>query len=155
MKRVVAVVASQSGDPLALAMLEDVVDLVADMSLVRACLVVPDGADPAAGAVVWQGMPVLAVPDRSLGAVVAALAAAEAAEMAAASASRRSACAACSAPARIASASARACASSSSAARRCSSSVRVVTGAAVGPVVVALVAPVALVPPPRRERSAR
>ena len=56
-------------------MLEDVVDLVADMTLVRACLVVPDGSDPAVADVGWPGMPVVAAPDRRLGSVVAALAA--------------------------------------------------------------------------------
>lgn len=75
MNRYVGVLAPASAAPLALAMLEDVVDLVADMTLVRACLVVPEGADPAVADVVWPGMPVVAVPDRTLGAAVTALAA--------------------------------------------------------------------------------
>jgi hypothetical protein len=73
--RYVGVLAPASATPLDLAMLEDVVDLVADMTLVQACLVVPAGSAPAAEDVGWPGMPVVAVPDRSLGTVVAALAA--------------------------------------------------------------------------------
>jgi len=73
--RYVGVVAPISATPLALAMLEDVVDLVADMTLVRACLVVPDGSDPAVGDVIWPDMPKVVVPQRNLGTVVAALAA--------------------------------------------------------------------------------
>lgn len=75
MNRYIGILAPASATPLALAMLEDVVDLVADMTLVRACLVVPDGSDPAVADVVWPGMPVVAVPDRRLGGIAAALAA--------------------------------------------------------------------------------
>ncbi len=75
MNRYVGVLAPPAATPLDLAMLEDVVDLVADMAMVQACLVVPDGSDPAVAGVVWPGMPVVAVPDRSLGSIVAALAA--------------------------------------------------------------------------------
>jgi glycosyltransferase A (GT-A) superfamily protein (DUF2064 family) len=75
-KRYVGVVAPAQAGPLALAMLEDVVDLVADMTLVQACLVVPEGSDPAVAEVGWPGMPVVAVPPaRRLGSIVAALAA--------------------------------------------------------------------------------
>jgi len=59
MKRVVAVVASPSSDPLALAMLEDVVDLVAAMREVEAALVTPPAADDAMRAVTWPAMPVV------------------------------------------------------------------------------------------------
>lgn len=82
MNRYVGVVAPADATPLALAMLEDVVDLVADMTLMRACLVVPDGADDAVRAVVWPGMPVVGVPDRRLASTLAALAAAGAGEAA-------------------------------------------------------------------------
>lgn len=75
MNRYVGVVAPTSATPLALAMLEDVVDLVADMTLVRACLVVPEGSDPAVDGVIWPGMPKVVVPQRNLGTIVAALAA--------------------------------------------------------------------------------
>jgi hypothetical protein len=57
-----------------MAMLEDVVDLVADMTLVQACLVVPEGSDPAMRDVVWPGMPVVDIVDRRVGSAVAALA---------------------------------------------------------------------------------
>jgi glycosyltransferase A (GT-A) superfamily protein (DUF2064 family) len=59
MKRVVAVVASAATDPLALAMLEDVVDLVAQMREVDAALVVPQEADDAVRGVTWPTMTVV------------------------------------------------------------------------------------------------
>ena len=62
MRRVVAVLASTSTDLLALAMLEDVVDLVEAMREVDAALAVPAGADDAVRAVTWPGMPVVEVP---------------------------------------------------------------------------------------------
>jgi hypothetical protein len=71
--RYVGVLAPAGAGPLGLAMLEDVVDLVADMALVRACLVVPEGCDPAVRDIVWPGMPVADVADRRLGTVAAAL----------------------------------------------------------------------------------
>jgi len=61
-RRVVAVQAAAATDPLALAMLEDVVDLVEAMSEVEAALAVPSGADDAVRAVTWPGMPVVEVP---------------------------------------------------------------------------------------------
>jgi hypothetical protein len=73
--RYVGVLAPASAAPLDLAMFEDVVDLVADMTQVRACLVVPEGSAVAADEVAWPGMPVVAVPDRTVGSAVAALAA--------------------------------------------------------------------------------
>lgn len=73
MNRHVGVLAPTYAGPLELAMLEDVVDLVADMALVQACLVVPDGSDPVVTEVSWPGMPVVAVPDRRLDSIVAAL----------------------------------------------------------------------------------
>jgi len=73
--RYVGVLAPATVGPLELAMLEDVVDLVAEMAIVQAALVVPEGADDAVTGVVWPGMPVVPVPDRTLGSVVAALAA--------------------------------------------------------------------------------
>jgi hypothetical protein len=74
-RRDVGVLAPATATPLALAMLEDVVDLVAGMALVRACLVVPDGSDAAVRDVVWPGMPVVSVADRGVGSAIAALAA--------------------------------------------------------------------------------
>ena len=62
MRRVVAVQASAATDPLALAMLEDVVDLVEAMREVEAALAVPAGAHDAVRAVTWPGMPVVEVP---------------------------------------------------------------------------------------------
>jgi len=73
--RYVGVLAPAAAGPLDLAMLEDVVDLVADMALVRACLVVPEDSDPAVREVVWPGMPVVPAADRRLATVAAALAA--------------------------------------------------------------------------------
>jgi len=58
-QRLVAVVASGDTSPLALAMLEDVVDLVASMREVQAALALPVGADAALRAVIWPGMPVV------------------------------------------------------------------------------------------------
>lgn len=62
MRRVVAVVAGLESDALALAMLEDVVDLVTAMQEVDAALLVREGAPPEARAVVWPGTPVTDVP---------------------------------------------------------------------------------------------
>jgi hypothetical protein len=59
---VVAVQATAATDALALAMLEDVVDLVEAMSEVEAALSVPAGSDDAVRAVTWPGMPVVEVP---------------------------------------------------------------------------------------------
>jgi len=64
MRRIVAVQAATSTDPLALAMLEDVVDLVEAMREVEAALAVPAGADDSIRAVTWPGMPVAEVPSR-------------------------------------------------------------------------------------------
>jgi glycosyltransferase A (GT-A) superfamily protein (DUF2064 family) len=60
--RMVAVLASPLADPLALAMLEDVVDLVEAMREVDAALVVPEGADARVRAVTWPAMQVVTVP---------------------------------------------------------------------------------------------
>jgi hypothetical protein len=59
----VAVLASADAPPdsLAAAMLEDVVDLVAEMQQVEGALVAVPAAESLAGAVAWPGMPVLAV----------------------------------------------------------------------------------------------
>jgi hypothetical protein len=62
MRRVVAVQAAAATDPLALAMLEDVVDLVEAMREVQAALAIPEGAADAVRAVTWPGMPVVDVP---------------------------------------------------------------------------------------------
>jgi glycosyltransferase A (GT-A) superfamily protein (DUF2064 family) len=62
MRRVVAVVASGAADELALAMLEDVVDLVVAMREVDAALVAPPDPDPAVVDVTWPGMAVAEVP---------------------------------------------------------------------------------------------
>ena len=75
MNRYVGVLAPAAAGRLDLAMLEDVVDLVADMAMVRACLVVPAGCDQAVRDVVWPGMPVVDVADRTAVGAVAALAA--------------------------------------------------------------------------------
>ena len=62
MRRVVAVLAATATDALALAMLEDVVDLVEAMQEVEAALAVPAGAHDAVRGVTWPGMPVVDVP---------------------------------------------------------------------------------------------
>jgi len=62
MRRVVAVLATTATNPLALAMLEDVVDLVEAMREVDAALALPQGAGDAVRAVTWPGMPVVDVP---------------------------------------------------------------------------------------------
>lgn len=62
MRRVVAVQAGTATEPLALAMLEDVVDLVEAMREVEAALAVSDGAADEVRAVTWPGMPVVDVP---------------------------------------------------------------------------------------------
>jgi hypothetical protein len=59
MNRVACVLASADCEPLALAMLEDVVDLVEAMREVDAALAVPAGAGADVRAVTWPGMPVL------------------------------------------------------------------------------------------------
>jgi len=61
MRRMVAVQASAATDPLALAMLEDVVDLVEAMREVDAALAVPAGAGDAVRGVTWPGMPLVDV----------------------------------------------------------------------------------------------
>jgi hypothetical protein len=61
MRRVVAVQAAPAADPLALAMLEDVVDLVEAMQAVDAALAIPEGAADAITDVTWPGMPVVQV----------------------------------------------------------------------------------------------
>jgi 2-phospho-L-lactate guanylyltransferase (CobY/MobA/RfbA family) len=78
--RYVGVLGPATASALALAMLEDVVDLVAEMTLVQACLVVPDGSDDTVREVAWPGMPVVEVGDRRVGSIVSALAAAGAGE---------------------------------------------------------------------------
>ena len=59
--RRVAVLASANSDPLALAMLEDVVDLLEAMREVDGALALPAGAGDAARDVTWPGMPLLDV----------------------------------------------------------------------------------------------
>ena len=61
MTRVGCVLAGAGQDPLTLAMLEDVVDLVEAMREVDAALAVRAGAPDAVRAVTWPGMPVLEV----------------------------------------------------------------------------------------------
>ena len=61
MNRVACVLAAADADPLALAMLEDVVDLVEAMREVDAALAVRAGAGAQVRAVTWPGMPVLDV----------------------------------------------------------------------------------------------
>lgn len=58
-RRLVAVAASNDTSPLALAMLEDVVDLVTSMREVDAALALPAGADDVLRSVTWPGMPVV------------------------------------------------------------------------------------------------
>ena len=62
MRRIVAALAGDTRDPLALAMLEDVVDLLEAMQEVDAALAVPEGADEAVRNLTWPGMPVVHVP---------------------------------------------------------------------------------------------
>lgn len=59
--RLVVVAAGRDTAPLALAMLEDVVDLVAQMREVQAALAAPPDAPPEVLAVTWPRMPVLAI----------------------------------------------------------------------------------------------
>ena len=75
-RRVVAVHATQSiaPDSLAGAMLEDVVDLVAEMSQVAGALVVNAPAEAAARAVAWPSMPVHVVAAADIGSGLRALA---------------------------------------------------------------------------------
>ena len=61
MNRVACVLAAAASDALALAMLEDVVDLVDAMREVDAALAVPAGAADGVRAVTWPAMPVLDV----------------------------------------------------------------------------------------------
>jgi len=70
-RRVVAVVAATDDSALSLAMLEDVVDLVASMREVEAALAVPPGAVAAARSVTWPGMPVVDAGPDLLGVLVA------------------------------------------------------------------------------------
>lgn len=78
--RVVAVAATGQTTPLALAMLEDVVDLVEAMREVDAALAVPEGADSRITAVAWPGMAVLEVAAAGAVAVLDAVATLGAAE---------------------------------------------------------------------------
>ena len=61
MRRVAAVLTAADADPLTLAMLEDVVDVVEAMREVDAALAVRADAPEAVRAVTWQGMPVVDV----------------------------------------------------------------------------------------------
>ena len=61
-RRLVAVLAAPVAEPLAMAMLEDVVDLLEEMREVDAALAVPADAPAAVAEVTWPGMPVVAVP---------------------------------------------------------------------------------------------
>jgi 2-phospho-L-lactate guanylyltransferase (CobY/MobA/RfbA family) len=74
-RRVVAVLAPADAPPdsLAAAMLEDVVDLVAEMQQVDGAVVAGSGAESVARAVAWPGMPVLAVADATVVAGLGAL----------------------------------------------------------------------------------
>ena len=82
--RVVAVCAVSRAEPdsLAAAMLEDVVDLVADMQQVDGALVATSDGEPAARAVAWPGMPVHVVDASDIGTAMNALTAAGADEAA-------------------------------------------------------------------------
>ena len=76
MRRITAVLAGARADPLALAMLEDVVDLVEAMREVDAALAVRSDAPDAVRAVTWPTMPILEVPAKpDVGVVLDALAA--------------------------------------------------------------------------------
>jgi glycosyltransferase A (GT-A) superfamily protein (DUF2064 family) len=74
--RVVALHATEPAAPdsLAAAMLEDVVDLVAEMSQVDGALVATAAAEPAARAAAWPTMPVLVVGGVDVGSALDALA---------------------------------------------------------------------------------
>jgi len=61
-QRVVAVLAPVAAEPLAMAMLEDVVDLLEEMREVEAALAVPAGAPAEVAGVTWPSMPVVQVP---------------------------------------------------------------------------------------------
>ena len=61
MRRVVAVIAGATDAPLNLAMLEDVVDLVASMQEVDTALIVPLGAPAQVRELVWPGTPIVEV----------------------------------------------------------------------------------------------
>src|SRR5882724_6801414 len=61
MRRVAAAVAGVGAYPLALAMLEDVIDLLASMQEVDAALVVPIGAPAEVRALVWPAMPIVEI----------------------------------------------------------------------------------------------
>ena len=75
-RRVVAILATEAiaPDSLAAAMLEDVVDLVAEMRQVDGALVATAAGEAAARSVAWPSMPVLAVEAVDLGAALDALA---------------------------------------------------------------------------------
>ena len=76
-RRVVAVRAPVTAEPLAMAMLEDVVDLLEEMREVDAALAVPAGAPDDVTSVTWPGMPVVTLPAAAgVVAVLEALAAA-------------------------------------------------------------------------------
>jgi glycosyltransferase A (GT-A) superfamily protein (DUF2064 family) len=83
-RRVVAVqvTAAPAPDSLQAAMLEDVVDLVAEMQQVEGALVTTAGAEPAARAAAWPGMPVLIVDSTDVATGLGALNAAGADEAA-------------------------------------------------------------------------
>jgi hypothetical protein len=72
-RRLVAVAASNNDSSLALAMLEDVVDLVEEMREVEAVLALPVDAAESARAVTWPHMPVVTVDTRSVLAVLDAV----------------------------------------------------------------------------------
>ena len=73
MKRYVGVLAPATLTPLTTAMFKDVVELVDDMAMVQACLVVQQRFGPWPDDYTWRGMPVVDVPDRTIRRVVAAL----------------------------------------------------------------------------------
>jgi 2-phospho-L-lactate guanylyltransferase (CobY/MobA/RfbA family) len=82
MRRLVAVAATASLEPLALAMLEDVVDLVTQMQQVEPALALPPDAGPEVAAVTWPGTLTVEVPPGEVVSVLDALAAAGADEAA-------------------------------------------------------------------------
>ena len=84
MRRVVAVLAPADAEPgsFAAAMLEDVVDLVAEMQQVDGALVTTTAGRDAAAAVAWPGMPVLVADSTDVDAALAAVRAAGADEAA-------------------------------------------------------------------------
>lgn len=69
-RRLVAVLAAPVAEPLSMAMLEDVVDLLEEMREVDAALAVPADAPAAVAEVTWPEMPVVAVPSAAAAAAV-------------------------------------------------------------------------------------